>query len=90
MPQDDLFEKMLSACQECRARGAFVVAITTEGGLPEAKKVADKVIIVPQVNDFLQPILNVVPLQFLAYWIAKRLDCEIDQPRNLAKSVTVE
>ena len=90
MPQDNLFEKMLSACQECRARGAFVVAITTEGGEVEAKKVSDKVIVIPQVNEFLQPILNVVPLQFLAYWIAKRLDCDIDQPRNLAKSVTVE
>jgi len=90
MPQDGLFEKMILACQECRARGAFVIAITTQGGAPEAKKVADKVIVVPSSNDSLQPILNVVPLQFLAYWIAKRLDCEIDQPRNLAKSVTVE
>lgn len=90
MPQDHLFEKMLSACQECRARGAFVVAITTENGAAEAKKVADKVLLVPQVSEFLQPVLDIVPLQFLAYWIAKRLDCNIDQPRNLAKSVTVE
>lgn len=90
MPQDSLFEKMISACQECRARGAFVVAITTQGGAAEAKKVADKVVIVPQVSEFLQPILDVIPLQFLAYWVAKRLGCEIDQPRNLAKSVTVE
>ena len=90
MPQDSLFEKMLSACQECRARGAFVVAITTPGGEEQAKCVADKVLLVPSVGEFLQPILNVVPLQFLAYWIAKRLGCDIDQPRNLAKSVTVE
>ncbi len=90
MPQDSLFEKMISACQECRARGAFVVAITTEGGETEAKKVSDKVILVPQASEFLQPVLHVVPLQFLAYWIAKRLGCDIDQPRNLAKSVTVE
>ena len=90
MPAGDLFEKMLSACQECRARGAYVVAITTKGGEKQAKDVADKVFIVPQTNALLQPILNVVPLQFLAYWIAKRLGCDIDQPRNLAKSVTVE
>ena len=90
MPKDRLFEKMLSACQECRARGAYVVAITTPDAAGQAKEVADKVFLVPQVSEFLQPVLNVVPLQFLAYWIAKRLGCDIDQPRNLAKSVTVE
>ncbi len=90
MPKDRLFEKMLSACQECRARGAYVVAITTPDAAAKAKGVADKVVLVPQVSEFLQPVLNVVPMQFLAYWIAKRLGCDIDQPRNLAKSVTVE
>lgn len=90
MPHDALFEKMLSACQECRARGAFVVSITTKAGAKLAADVADKVFIVPQTNEFLQPVVDVVPLQFLAYWIAKRLGCDIDQPRNLAKSVTVE
>lgn len=90
MPNDRLFEKMLSACQECRARGAYVIAITTPDKALQAKGVANKVFLVPQVSEFLQPILNVVPLQFLAYWIAKRLGCDIDQPRNLAKSVTVE
>ena len=90
MPHDALFEKMLSACQECRARGAFVVAVTTKAGAKLAADVADQVFLVPQTNEFLQPVLDVVPLQFLAYWIAKRLGCDIDQPRNLAKSVTVE
>ena len=90
MPHDALFETMLSACQECRARGAFVVAVTTKAGAKLAADVADKVFIVPQTNEFLQPVVDVVPLQFLAYWIAKRLGCDIDQPRNLAKSVTVE
>ncbi len=90
MPHDDLFEKMLSACQECRARGAQVVSITTQDGVKQAQDVADQVFTVPATGELLQPILNVVPLQFLAYWIAKRLDCDIDQPRNLAKSVTVE
>ncbi len=90
MPADSLFEKMLSACQECRARGAYVVAITTQNGVKQAKDVSDQVFVVPHTHELLQPILNVVPLQFLAYWIAKRLGCDIDQPRNLAKSVTVE
>ena len=90
MPHDALFEKMLSACQECRARGAFVVAVTTKAGAKLAADVADQVFIVPQTNELLQPVLDVVPLQFLAYWVAKRLGCDIDQPRNLAKSVTVE
>lgn len=90
MPHDALFEKMLSACQECRARGAFVVAVTTKAGAKMAADVADQVFIMPQTNELLQPVLDVVPLQFLAYWIAKRLGCDIDQPRNLAKSVTVE
>lgn len=90
MPHDALFEKMLSACQECRARGAFVVAVSTKAGAKLAADVADQVFIVPQTNELLQPVLDVVPLQFLAYWIAKRLGCDIDQPRNLAKSVTVE
>lgn len=90
MPHDALFEKMLSACQECRARGAFVVAVTTKAGAKLAADVADQVFIVPQTNELLQPVLDVVLLQFLAYWIAKRLGCDIDQPRNLAKSVTVE
>ena len=90
MPHDALFEKMLSACQECRARGAFVVAVTTKAGAKLAADVADQVFIVPPTNELLQPVLDVVPLQFLAYWIAKRLGCDIDQPRNLAKSVTVE
>ena len=90
MPQGELFEKMLSACQECRARGAYVVAITTQEGAKQAADVADHVFTVPETVDLLQPILNVVPFQFLAYWISKRLGCDIDQPRNLAKSVTVE
>ena len=90
MPEDGLFEKMLTACQECRARGAFIVAITTKAGAKQLKKFADKIIIVPTVSELLQPLVNVVPLQFLAYWIAKRLGCDIDHPRHLAKSVTVE
>ena len=90
MPKDSLFDKMLSACQECCARGAFVIAITTQDGEADALKVADKAILVPKASEYLQPVISIVPLQFLAYWVAKRLGCNIDQPRNLAKSVTVE
>lgn len=90
LAQDDLFDKMLLSCQECRARGAFVVAVTSADRLKEVQAVSDKQLVVPTVDSFLQPVLHVVVLQFLAYWIAKRLNCEIDQPRNLAKSVTVE
>lgn len=90
MPKNHLFDKLLSACQECRARGAFVVAVTTPEGKEEASSVTDSQIVVPQASEYLQPVLDVTALQFLAYWIAKRLGRDIDQPRNLAKSVTVE
>lgn len=90
MPHDALFEKMLSACQECRARGAFVIAVTTAKGKAQAAEVSDRQIVVPSASELLQPALTVVALQFFAYWIAKRLGCDIDRPRNLAKSVTVE
>ena len=90
MPKNQLFDKMLSACQECRARGAFVIAVTTPDGVEAAASVTDKQIVVPQASEYLQPVLDIVALQFFAYWIAKRLGRDIDQPRNLAKSVTVE
>lgn len=90
MPQNQLFDKMLSACQECRARGAYVIAITTPDGKEAAARVTDQQIVVPQASEYLQPVLDIVALQFIAYWIAKRLGRDIDQPRNLAKSVTVE
>ncbi len=90
MPKNQLFDKMLSACQECRARGAFVIAVTTPDGKEAASSVTDKQIIVPQASEYLQPVLDIVALQFFAYWVAKRLGRDIDQPRNLAKSVTVE
>ena len=90
MPKNQLFDKMLSACQECRARGAFVIAVTTPDGQEAAAEVTDKQIIVPQASEYLQPVLDIIALQFFAYWIAKRLGRDIDQPRNLAKSVTVE
>ncbi len=84
-----LYEKTLSNIQEVKARGGLVVAITCEGDA-EVAKVADYVIPVGTTSDLLLPILEVIPLQMLAYHIAVRRGCDVDQPRNLAKSVTVE
>ena len=84
-----LYEKTLSNIQEVRAREGKVLAIVTEGDT-EARKVADWVIEIPAAPDILTPILEIVPLQLLAYHIAVRRGCDVDQPRNLAKSVTVE
>jgi glucosamine--fructose-6-phosphate aminotransferase (isomerizing) len=84
-----LYEKTLSNIQEVKAREGIVIAVVTEGD-QLVKKTADHVIEIPQAPDLLTPILEVVPLQLLAYHIAVRRGCDVDQPRNLAKSVTVE
>ncbi|HEY4362216.1 MAG TPA: glutamine--fructose-6-phosphate transaminase (isomerizing) [Bryobacteraceae bacterium] len=84
-----LYEKTLSNIQEVKAREGIVVAIACDGD-EEVSKVADHVIRVGSTHDLLMPILEVVPLQLLAYHIAVRRGCDVDQPRNLAKSVTVE
>ncbi len=84
-----LYEKTLSNVQEVKAREGVVVAIVTEGD-EEVRKTADHVIQIPASNELLSPILEIVPLQLLAYHIAVRRGCDVDQPRNLAKSVTVE
>ena len=84
-----LYEKTLSNIQEVKARGGLVVAIACEGDT-EVSQVADYVIPVGTTSDLLLPILEVIPLQMLAYHIAVRRGCDVDQPRNLAKSVTVE
>jgi glutamine---fructose-6-phosphate transaminase (isomerizing) len=84
-----LYEKTLSNIQEVKAREGLVVAISTEGD-EEVRKTADYVVELPPSTELLYPILEVVPLQLLAYHIAVRRGCDVDQPRNLAKSVTVE
>jgi glucosamine--fructose-6-phosphate aminotransferase (isomerizing) len=84
-----LYEKTLSNIQEVKARGGRVVAVANEGDT-DVPNVADNVIYIPVADDLLLPILEVVPLQLLAYHIAVRRGCDVDQPRNLAKSVTVE
>jgi glutamine---fructose-6-phosphate transaminase (isomerizing) len=84
-----LYEKTLSNIQEVKAREGIVVAVVTEGD-QHVRKAADHIIEVPATDDLLLPILEIVPLQLLAYHIAVRRGCDVDQPRNLAKSVTVE
>src|SRR5438067_13196424 len=84
-----LYEKTLSNIQKVKAREGIVVAIATEGDRA-VPKLADHVIEVPESSELLMPILEVVPLQLLAYHVAVRRGCDVDQPRNLAKSVTVE
>ncbi len=83
------YEKTISNIQEVKARQGHVIAVVTEGD-DEASKMADDVIEVPDCLSLLSPLLEIVPLQLLAYHIAVRRGCDVDQPRNLAKSVTVE
>ena len=87
--QKDLVEKMISNIKEVKARGAYVYAITTEGET-EIKKVADEVIYVPETLDLLKPVLSVIPAQLIAYYTSLAKGIDVDKPRNLAKSVTVE
>jgi len=84
-----VLEKLASNIQEVRARGARVIAVTTDGD-DRIAPLADSAIALPNVDEMLQPILAVIPLQLLAYRIARRRGLNVDQPRNLAKTVTVE
>jgi glucosamine--fructose-6-phosphate aminotransferase (isomerizing) len=88
-PVDKVYEKMASNIMEVRARDGLVLAITTQGNQEIASK-ADEVIYIPQADPLLVPLLLTIPLQLLAYHIAVLRGCDVDQPRNLAKSVTVE
>ncbi len=87
-PEDQLFEKMLSNMEEVKARGADLIPIVND---PEkVKHFSDKSIVIPKCNPLLTPLLSVIPLQLLAYYIADYRGLDVDKPRNLAKSVTVE
>ncbi|OGH60404.1 MAG: hypothetical protein A3G34_10210 [Candidatus Lindowbacteria bacterium RIFCSPLOWO2_12_FULL_62_27] len=86
---DDVYAKTLSNMQEVKARGGILIGLAHEGD-PKVSKMCRYVIEVPKVDPLLQPIVNVIPLQLLAYTIADLRGCDIDTPRNLAKSVTVE
>ncbi len=87
--QDYILEKTLSNIMEVKARGAYVIGICKEGEEALAK-VCDEVIYLPKTKDYLMPFLSIVPAQFLAYYVATLRDNDVDKPRNLAKSVTVE
>ena len=85
-----LFDKAMSNVVEVKARGAEVLAVTTGRFREKMSKTADAVVVVPEAHPILQPSLGVVPLQLFAYYVALHRGCDIDKPRNLAKSVTVE
>ena len=88
-PQDQLHEKMMNNVSEAKTRGGRVLAVATEGDT-HISAIADQVIYIPKASSMVSPILMAVPMQLLAYYIAVRRGCDVDQPRNLAKSVTVE
>ena len=89
VPEDDVYEKMISNIEEVRARKAPVLAIATEGDR-QIDALADDVLFVPKVHPILQPIVSTIPLQLLAYYVGVEKGLNVDRPRNLAKSVTVE
>ena len=89
MTQDDLMDKMISNIKEVKARGAVVLAIARESN-EQVHKVADEVFTIPDVDAFIAPIAAVTPLQLFAYYMAVVKGCDVDKPRNLTKSVTVE
>ncbi len=87
--QERLYDKMLSNIKEVKARGAYVVAVAQEGN-NEIEKYADRVLFIPRTMDELAPILSIIPLQLFAYYVSVARGNDVDKPRNLAKSVTVE
>lgn len=88
-PEDSVYEKSVSGVEEIKARGGKVLAITTEGNTTLAKK-ADDVVFIPKTLEMLTPLLTVIPLQLFAYYVSAAKGYDVDKPRNLAKSVTVE
>ena len=84
-----MYEKSKSGIQEIKARGGRVIALTTEGN-KELEKIADDVIYIPKTLEILSPVLAFIPMQLFAYYIAVMRGNDVDKPRNLAKSVTVE
>ncbi len=89
-PSDENFSKLLSNIQEVKARGGRIILITDKEGAKKAKKYYDQLIIIPKTNFFTSPIIYSIPIQLISYYLAVFLGTDVDQPRNLAKSVTVE
>ena len=90
LTQGDLIEKALSNVKEVTARGAVVLVITQEKYKDMAKDVADKLVAIPDAMDFMATMTAIIPMQIFAYYMAVQKGCDVDKPRNLAKSVTVE
>jgi len=88
-PRDPVFSKVVSNMQEVKARGGQIIAVTTQGN-DDLRGLVNHELRVPVTAPLLTPVLTVIPLQLLAYHIAARRGCDVDRPRNLAKSVTVE
>ncbi|HET7024364.1 MAG TPA: glutamine--fructose-6-phosphate transaminase (isomerizing) [Gemmatimonadales bacterium] len=88
-PKDGVHQKIVSNIEEVKARGGRVIAIVTEGD-DEIARIADATFPIPETIDLLTPLLTIIPLQLFAYYVAVKRGCNVDQPRNLAKSVTVE
>ena len=83
------YKKVISNIEEVRSRGGIIISVATLGD-EEIKKLSDYVIYIPETSYILTPLLAVIPFQLLAYYIADKKECDVDKPRNLAKSVTVE
>jgi glucosamine--fructose-6-phosphate aminotransferase (isomerizing) len=88
--QAKTYNKMLSNIQEIKARSGIVIALVTEGDKEIMHHNVNYIIEIPKIDELFSPLLLVIPLQLLAYYVAKKFGYDIDQPRNLAKSVTVE
>ena len=88
-PDDAVYDKNINTLEQIKARKGRVIAIATEGR-KQIASLADDMICIPKCPDFITPILAVIPLQLFAYHLAVKLGCDVDKPRNLAKSVTVE
>ncbi|MEO7724266.1 MAG: glutamine--fructose-6-phosphate transaminase (isomerizing), partial [Chthoniobacterales bacterium] len=89
-PDDAVFSKNMNNIEQVRARKGLIIAVTTESGATKLKGIADDIILVPDADDVVMPVLTVIPLQLFAYHLAVTLGRDVDKPRNLAKSVTVE
>ena len=88
--QDNLFDKTVSNIREVKSRGASIISITADNKKDKISQISDLPIYLPKTCDIMTPSLSVIPLQLLSYYIALLRECDIDKPRNLAKSVTVE
>jgi glucosamine--fructose-6-phosphate aminotransferase (isomerizing) len=87
---DSTYSKIVSSIEEVKSRGGTIIAVTEEGNCEALKELCEFTIPIPSTPEWLMPIVSVVPLQLLSYFVADMRGCPIDQPRNLAKSVTVE